>query len=437
MIKPRKRAQVDQSARKSDSIIAVNSDYSALDCQGFAGGLTLGMVQAGWQLAGKRENIGGFGVTGCEVNRHLLGNDWYAQVSEPQAWDPLSVRMVFGNPPCSGFSTLGVGQGKEGNKYGIGSEALINECMRDLVRFASRCEPEVVVLESVDRMFTRGRTLATELRNMLIARTRVSWTLHHVRHDVGRLGASQKSRRRYFWVATAPGVILTIPDLPSGAKATTSWDALADLSGLDWTVPGEQAYLYGSTPWSEPLRRSDGLVDGHVTASPLTNAKVIEFTAKYGWPPGDSLVHVLARLDDDVLENLPTGGGVHSHHKDRARRFNSGAGNTMTSFQLWRLNPRTPAKTVDGATPKSIIHPVEDRLLTMRETYRLLGYPDEWRLGERAVYKQANWPGKGVSPIAGRWIGEAIKDSVDGKLTRNDASPPERIGDDEWLWDRR
>lgn len=109
----------------------------------------------------------------------------------------------------------------------------------------------------------------------------------------------------------------------------------------------------------------------------------------------------------------------------------------MTSFQLWRLNPNTPAKTVDGATPKSIIHPAEDRLLTMRETYRLLGYPDDWRIGDRAVYKQANWPGKGVSPIAGKWIASAVKNSIDGALTRNDAHPPERVGDDEWLWDRR
>lgn len=422
---------------ESSSGMRMNDDYSAIDCQGFAGGLTLGMVQAGWRLAGKRENVGGFGVAGCEINRHLLGQDWYSQVSPPASWDPLSVRMVFGNPPCSGFSTLGVGQGKEDNKYGIGVDALINECMRDLVRYASRCEPEVVVLESVDRMYTRGRALATELRNTLCARTGVSWTLHHVRHDVGRLGASQKSRRRYFWVATAPSVTLTIPDVPWAATAPTSWEALADLSGLDWTTPEAQPYLYGPTSWSEPLRRSDGLVDGHITSSPLSNERVREFTARYGWPAGDSLVHVLARLPDDELDALRTGGGLHAHHKDRARRFRAGAGNTMTSFQLWRLNPSKPAKTVDGATPKSIIHPAENRLLTMRETYRLLGYPDEWRLYERAVYKQANWPGKGVSPIAGRWLGEAIKDSLDGKITRDDASPPERIGDDEWLWERR
>jgi len=36
--------------------------YRAVDCQGFAGGFTLGMVQAGFHLVGKREMKAGFGV---------------------------------------------------------------------------------------------------------------------------------------------------------------------------------------------------------------------------------------------------------------------------------------------------------------------------------------------------------------------------------------
>src|ERR1035437_767860 len=55
----------------------------AIDCQGFAGGFTLGAVQAGFRLVGKREHPGAFGVASCEANRHLLGNDWQTEVSEP------------------------------------------------------------------------------------------------------------------------------------------------------------------------------------------------------------------------------------------------------------------------------------------------------------------------------------------------------------------
>lgn len=76
--------------------------YDAVDLFGFAGGMTLGMVQAGFHLVGKRELTGGFGVPNCLVNRHLLGYDWEAQVSEPDSWEVMpNVPVVFGNPPCS------------------------------------------------------------------------------------------------------------------------------------------------------------------------------------------------------------------------------------------------------------------------------------------------------------------------------------------------
>ncbi len=76
--------------------------YRAVDVFGFAGGFTLGMVQAGFELAGKRELPGGFGVANCEANRHLLGRDWEAQATDPSKWGVIhDARVVFGNPPCS------------------------------------------------------------------------------------------------------------------------------------------------------------------------------------------------------------------------------------------------------------------------------------------------------------------------------------------------
>lgn len=73
----------------------------AIDCMSFAGGFTLGMVQAGFKLVGKREMKGGFGVANCEANRHLLGYDWQAQACDPKDWQVVPAEVVFGNPPCS------------------------------------------------------------------------------------------------------------------------------------------------------------------------------------------------------------------------------------------------------------------------------------------------------------------------------------------------
>jgi hypothetical protein len=74
-----------------------------VDCMCFAGGFTLGAVQAGFELAGKCEMKGGFGAPNCEANRHLLGQDWKLQVGDPSTWEHPGgeVVLVTGNPPCS------------------------------------------------------------------------------------------------------------------------------------------------------------------------------------------------------------------------------------------------------------------------------------------------------------------------------------------------
>lgn len=77
--------------------------YSAVDVMGFAGGFTLGVVQAGFKLIGKRELPGGFGVANCEANRHLLGDSWQTEVGQERSWTPVrDAQLLFGNPPCSG-----------------------------------------------------------------------------------------------------------------------------------------------------------------------------------------------------------------------------------------------------------------------------------------------------------------------------------------------
>ncbi len=60
-----------------------------------------------------------------------------------------------------------------------------------------------------------------------------------------------------------------------------------------------------------------------------------------------------------------------------------------------RLNPREPAPTVLGSP--QFIHPYEDRLLTVREQARLMGFPDyHVFLGSRDI--QYNQVGEAVPP---------------------------------------
>jgi hypothetical protein len=74
-----------------------------IDVQCFAGGLSLGMTQAGMTLVHKAEDPGGFGIAMNEANRGLLGDAWESQASLPEEWEVPSGRadVVASNPPCS------------------------------------------------------------------------------------------------------------------------------------------------------------------------------------------------------------------------------------------------------------------------------------------------------------------------------------------------
>jgi hypothetical protein len=74
----------------------------AVDCMSFAGGFTLGTVQAGFELAGKCELKGAFGAPNCLANRHLLGDNWELQEGD-HIWEHPGGEVVYvhGNPPCS------------------------------------------------------------------------------------------------------------------------------------------------------------------------------------------------------------------------------------------------------------------------------------------------------------------------------------------------
>ncbi|EHR79370.1 modification methylase [Thermococcus litoralis DSM 5473] len=79
-------------------------------------------------------------------------------------------------------------------------------------------------------------------------------------------------------------------------------------------------------------------------------------------------------------------------------------------FKNWiRLHPYKPAPTVRGTS--RFIHPFEDRLLTVREQARLMGYPDyHIFLGGRNV--QYDSVGESVPPTVARAIAEVVKEML-------------------------
>ena len=388
--------------------------YRALDVMGFAGGFTLGVVQAGFELVGKRELKGGFGVANCEANRHLLGSRWQTEVSHEGEWTPVDAELVFGNPPCSGFSVMSA-------KTFRGADSKINHCMWAFVEYAARVRPQVAAFESVQQAYTSadGRVLMTSLRDRLDELTGWHWNLHHVLHNAYSVGGAAQ-RRRYFWVASRVPFGVEEPD--PRTRLPLLRDVIGDLAQLGQTwLP--QPYRASADPWAEPRRRTDGAVDGHVSLDiPLTR-RIRQLLDAVDWKPGEALGDVLSRYWDEY-GRLPNGFDEEKIVKNEFR-----VGYTTPT----RWNGDNPARVITGGALQMVVHPWLDRTITHREAARVMGFPDDWLIeplrGRSGLH--LTW-GKGITVDCGRWLGSWIKRALDGQ---RGSVAGKLVGNREWTID--
>jgi site-specific DNA-cytosine methylase len=369
---------------------------TAIDCQGFAGGFTLGVVEAGFTLVGKRENLGGFGVPLLEGNRHLLGQDWRAQATTPDRWESADVDLVFGNPPCSGFSNLSVsitdGKGGRGDWRGIDSSA--NKCMWDFVAFAAKCRPQVAIFESVQAAGRLGLPLMQALRADLEQRTGEQWSLHHVFHNNLSLGGCAQ-RKRYFWVTSRVPFGVEPVEM---ASVTTLRDRIGDLQDV-------------------PL----GAMAGHVISTSLRARRLAQLATNAVWQPGEFSGDAYRRMTDN-LDRLPLWDSMPK----------TDMGTSLYAARRWRYDE--PARVITGCGLDENVHPELPRTFTHREVARILGFPDSWSCDPAIAARSmgAKWWGKGIPVESGRWIATAARESIEG---RPGVETGTEVGDREYVID--
>lgn len=371
----------------------------AIDCEGFAGGFTMGVVQAGFTLVGKRELPGGFGVPSCEANRHLLGYGWDTEVGAWHDWTPRDVDLVFGNPPCSGFSLMSAREFR-------GIDSPVNACMYAFVEYAARCRPAIAMFESVQQAFTGGRPLMQRLRALMEERTGEPWTLTHVMHNGICVGGAAIRRRYFFVLSRIPFGVedMRVSRLPSLE------DAIGDLRGLrvQWE---DQPYASSDASWwGGAVRRHDGLVDGHYTRMSPQIRRAFELTQGEGaieWRAGLTIGNA-AREYYEKNGRLPESW---AWLEEKLVRTNF----HMGFHQLCRWHADRSARVITGGGSQLVLNPWEMRPLTLRECARIQGFPDDWRIAPLAQVSNAPvlW-GKGIPVQSGRWIATWARESIEG-----------------------
>jgi site-specific DNA-cytosine methylase len=368
--------------------------YTFADCLGFAGGFTLGVVQAGFELIAKRELTGGFGVPNCEANRALLGDRWRTEVGAGEEWSRVDADAVIGNPPCSGFSVMT-------DKRWRGVDAKINACMWSFSNYVAAVRPQIAVMESVRVAYTTGRPLMQQLRDNVESKTGLRYDLWHVFQNALELGGAGQ-RPRYFMVMS---------QLPFGVEyprvhPPVLRDVIEDLEGLNqtWEL---QPYRRPPTWWSKQARSDAGVVDGHVGSnSPYVQRARELLEANGEWPQGWAVARVLRQYYDKTGTVPPLWQGQLQRliEKDWFMGF--------TTMVRWRED--RPARVITGAALQSVLHPWLPRTITNRECTRIMGFPDDWRLLPLKGNAVSPTHGKGITVQCGRWIGDWMRRALDG-----------------------
>jgi DNA (cytosine-5)-methyltransferase 1 len=360
----------------------------AIDLFCGAGGMSLGFEQAGFDV------LLGVDADGHHIATHarnfpqapalcrsivdLNADDVYAALG-----GKIDLDLVFGGPPCQGFSHMGLRDSADPR----------NDLVQHFARLVAELQPRAFVMENVPGMLS-GQTrplLDRTIRFLTEAGYHISLPVRVL--DAADFGVPQK-RKRLFLLGLRGQSVWTIP-YPSGPcpgqpSRPSVWEALADLPDIDNRVAlfaGDETD-YDKLPESAYARVARGR-----TVDPS------DYSHPRQWS-GQSCT-----------------GCWRVRHTEQAAAIYAATppGHTVPGHKLPRLDPNGIAPTLRAGSDSSHgsytaprpIHPYRPRCITAREAARLHGFPDwfgfyplKWH-----AYRQI---GNAVCPPVARAIGREI-----------------------------
>lgn len=320
----------------------------------FAGGFTRGFQQV-MEVPLQLETHG-FGIeTAAQLTEVVNApvEDW---------WAPDDCRVCFGNPRCTGFSTIT--SGYDGSCHGPWAKQ--TQDIHDLIDF-SIDKFDVICWESVQQAYSVGRPLLTFLSEKLQKRR---YRVAHVMLSAASCGGFQH-RKRYFFIAYRDCFKFNVepPDIPE--YAPTVYDAIFDMRNRE------------TRPFK--LKNTDYDPDCYLDLTPG------EWETVPRLPNGWNL-NMMGRLAFKLLSK-----------KQQITYKWRNSNMPFSMHGIVRLQWLVPFPTIHSSAGRWI-HPWLHRPVTIRELCAAMGW-DFFPRGRNPVAQIA----KGVVPAAGEWIARQIE----------------------------
>ncbi len=424
----------------------------AVDLFAGAGGLSLGLEQAGFDVAAAVEydpvhaaahkfNFPKTTVLCTDVARletkalrHAVESGLTAHGRNLKEWDG-EVDLVAGGPPCQGFSLIG--------KRLV--DDVRNRLVFHFVRLVVAMRPRYFVMENVPGMTTGGHA---SILDELIREFEKAGYRFPAEHKYRVLNAADfgvpQERRRLFLIGTRKDipVVAHTPDPtvraapkrpgegPKGSCAESSssrlvegptvWDAVGDLPNLN----GFPSLLDSDETRLSPKRL---LLMENAASRYARLLRCIESDSK-------DLSHLRIWDRETLTASMRT-----EHTDESIKRFKATAcGQTEPVSRFYKLHPEGLCNTLRAGsgsergafTSPRPLHPHYPRVLSNREAARLHSFPD-WFRPHATKWHGFRQIGNSVPPLLGRAVGAQVVKALG--LSPERPSEPFVLGDRQLL----
>jgi len=370
-----------------------------------AGGFCEGVRLAGFKLACAVEmdkyavqthgaNFPKVPMFSGDVSRFLLE----AQPGVPSKRDLVDgdVDLVFGGPPCQGFSQIGPRDLKDPR----------NLLYLEFARVLKALKPKVFVMENVPNMVAMKNG---HFRDLILSALRGAGYRNTILMPLtaSEFGVPQH-RRRVFFVGTRD-------DLPASSDLAAQFGRYLDAARGEREITVDEAI--------SDLPRSVSLDDGPLPYPKLRLKCPSDFQRAMRLDLDSPLVPKQWKTSnlkgEPSLFNHHTK-GIESRRKRIVRALKPGADGDSLPKSLWsgsrpykwrRLHPDEPSYTILAHMQRDLsewIHPKHDRWITVREAARLQSFHDGFVFvgSERQQLKQV---GNAVPPLLGHAVASAAR----------------------------
>lgn len=342
-----------------------------LDLFSGAGGMALGAAEAGIdiQLAVESDPY----AAHTYRHNHPKTKIFVGDIRELKKIDIFSrgeQKIVFGGPPCQGLSTS--------NQRTRSLNNPLNWLFMEFIRIVKLWKPAWVVFENV-----KG-----------IKETENGFFLNSVIEDLGKKGYTISSwvlnaadfgvpqiRHRLFVIGSIDGIALEKPK-PTAANYITVGDAISDLPDLP-NGASKNVMPYKFKPSSLYTRKMRGDLERSSNHLVTRNAPFV--IKRYTHiPPGGNWENIPHRLMRNYSDCRKCHTGIYH-----------------------RLSNDLPSVVIGNYRKNMLIHPQQDRGLSVREAARLQSFPD-WYEFKGSIGFQQQQVGNAVPPLLAKRVFASI-----------------------------